>query len=100
MLTAFVIGNFYAGLPYHDVVESGGELSWGETVKRNDNYNRVDLKVQLCEPVTNNRTLMEYDAYILISDLTGLIDNPHDRTSDSMNPLYHLNIGLRVHLRF
>jgi TonB family protein len=103
MLTAFLIGNFYAGLPYHTAVASDDGLSWSEGVKRKEDYNRVDLKIQLCEPVSENRTLMQYDVYLLFSDLTGLFYDPDGRggmTFDNLNVLYHVHLGARVHLRF
>jgi|GEM_PF-1566388 TonB family protein len=101
VLTAFLIGNFYAGLPYRDVIIAGGGLGWDDDVKRAENYNRIDLKFQLCEPVPDNRTLMQYDGYVLLSDLVGLFYSSDKRPgTDFLNVLYHVHFGVRVHLRF
>jgi hypothetical protein len=100
IFTAFLIGNFYAGLPYHEVLYTNGELQWDGTVKRNKPYTRIDCKLQFCQPVSNQRNLMQYDAYVLLSDLTGFFEDPDSRRIDLVNPLYHLHFGLRVRFRF
>jgi TonB family protein len=100
ILTVFAIGNFYAGLPYHEVLYTNGELQWDETIRRNDPYTRIDCKLQFCQPVSNQRNLMQYDAYLLLSDLTRLYKDSEMRGLDSFNPLYHLHLGLRVRIRF
>jgi TonB family protein len=100
IFTAFLIGNFYAGLPYHEILYTNGELQWDGTVRRNKPYTRIDCKLQFCQPVSNQRNLMQYDIYVLLSDLTEYFGDPDSRKTDLVNPLYHVHFGLRVRIRF
>jgi hypothetical protein len=99
-LSAFLISNLYAGTPYHDIIVSDGVLQWDETTKRNSQYSRIDFKFQICQPVTNERNLLQYDIYILLSDLTGFFSQQDERTDNRFNWLYHVHAGLRTRMRF
>jgi hypothetical protein len=99
-LTAYMISNYTAGLPYHLVEENNGALDWSNSVFRYEPFSRIDLKFQLNEPIPYQRHLMQYDVYLLITDLGGFFKNWDGRSIDPIIPLYHFYIGLRAHLRF
>jgi hypothetical protein len=75
-LQFFLIGFFSAGLPYREIVRTDSMPEYAKDFSREPLYRRVDLKMQVSQPVKDNRFLTRYDGYV---EVTNIFDWPNVR---------------------
>jgi hypothetical protein len=75
-LQFFLIGFFSAGLPYREIIRTDSMPEYAKDFSREPLYRRVDLKMQVSEPVKDNRFLTRYDGYV---EVTNIFDWPNVR---------------------
>jgi hypothetical protein len=66
---AYLTGLVSAGLPYRDLYANESGLAFGHTIRRVPFYKRMDLQVQLSQPVDDHRYLTHFDGFIEFRNL-------------------------------
>jgi hypothetical protein len=103
-MNMFLIGTFYSGMPYRDLVYNDNKYLWSSAQYRMPFYKSIDLKWELREP-TDGDFVTEYDGFFIVQNLTnsknirGYYWVNDEKTPITLQPIT-LNLGIRVNFRF